>query len=374
MKPYDRNGIAYARIHGQRVSLGVPYKSPKKSLDAALSAALRASSIAQVSTPAGIPFAHVAAEAIRLHYRGGLAERQQVPSKVVEMLEFFGQDVLIQSLKPKRIDEFKEHLMTAQGNTGKTVNRKLAVLSKILHLAVEWEMLDAVPRIKREVEQQGRIRWLTPVEIQQITDHWLKIDGLHLMIDWLYTSIDTGLRPSELRQVTSQDIQGGMLHIHKGAGQKHGTRTIPLTPRALGVFQRLASNGTAGQELFGWLTEDHLVKQWDKMRDAISMADDPLFVAYTTRHTFAVRMLEAGVDVFTLKDLMGHSKIETTLIYAHVTGRLKVAAMDKLAVHLSESTSETKTTQWETSRLSGGTDKSLIGLKNDLSDNQNSCG
>ena len=374
MKPYDRNGIAYVRLNGQRVSLGIPYRSPQKALDAALSDTLRALVRVQATSSAGVPLAHVAAEAIRLHYRGGLAERQQVPSKVAEMLEFFGKGVLIQALKPKRIDEFKEHLMSAQGNTGKTVNRKLAVLSKILHLAVEWEMLDAVPRIRREVEQQGRIRWLTPVEIQQVTAYWLKAGGIHPMLDWLHVSLDTGLRPSELRQVTAQDIQAGMLHIHKGAGQKHGTRTLPLTPRALGVFQRLSVNSPAGGELFGWLTEDHLVKQWATMREAISMADDSLFVAYTTRHTFAVRMLEAGVDVFTLKDLMGHAKIETTLIYAHVTGRLKQAAMDKLAVHLSESSSETKTAQWEISGLPGGTDKSLIGLNNDLSNNQKSCG
>ncbi len=51
---------------------------------------------------------------------------------------------------------------------------------------------------------------------------------------------------------------------------------------------------------------------------------------HCARHTFATTMLTAGVDLYTVSKLMGHSKISTTEIYAKIVDKLKVEAVDKL--------------------------------------------
>ena len=49
----------------------------------------------------------------------------------------------------------------------------------------------------------------------------------------------------------------------------------------------------------------------------------PEFTVHTLRHTFATRMLESGVDIYTLKELLGHSSVSVTEGYLHLCDRAK---------------------------------------------------
>jgi integrase len=62
----------------------------------------------------------------------------------------------------------------------------------------------------------------------------------------------------------------------------------------------------------------------------------PHFVLYDCRHTWATRAVEAGVDLVTLAAMMGHTKIQMVLRYAHPSQEHQIQAMDKVEKYVRE--------------------------------------
>ena len=65
---------------------------------------------------------------------------------------------------------------------------------------------------------------------------------------------------------------------------------------------------------------------------AVREAGISFFTWYCLRHTFASRLVIAGVDLRTVAELMGHKTIQMTMPYAHLAPAHKLAAVEKLAV------------------------------------------
>ena len=70
-------------------------------------------------------------------------------------------------------------------------------------------------------------------------------------------------------------------------------------------------------------------KHW--FDDAVAEAGVSDFTWYCLRHTFASRLIMAGVDLRTVAELMGHKTIQMTMRYAHLAPAHKLAAVERLA-------------------------------------------
>lgn len=66
------------------------------------------------------------------------------------------------------------------------------------------------------------------------------------------------------------------------------------------------------------------------MREALGLGSDKHFVIHTLRHTYGTRLAAGGVPLRTIKDLMGHESIKTTMQYAHFVPSTMFAAIEVL--------------------------------------------
>lgn len=160
-------------------------------------------------------------------------------------------------------------------------------------------------------EPDGRIRWVTPDEEKAIYAYLeaRQAPEAHAVRDLIEVALETGCRRDELLTVELGQINGTRLHLWKTKTKT--PRTIPMTDRTTALLHNLVASGTMP-------TRRGLRSWWNRVRDHLGLQDDRDFVFHACRHTRATRMVEAGINVFVIKEWMGHKVIETTLRYAHV--------------------------------------------------------
>lgn len=156
-------------------------------------------------------------------------------------------------------------------------------------------------------------------------------------------SLDCGPRAGELVHLLREscDPESGAIRIYKGSRANPGTKggasrlvfAGQLFPEALVMLRRRLAAPGRGPYLFpgpdGRARDvNGLSRAMRRIMEKLGFndgVDDPrnLVVWHTLRHTFATRMLEAGVDIYTLKELLGHASVTTTEIYLHLCDRAK---------------------------------------------------
>lgn len=130
-----------------------------------------------------------------------------------------------------------------------------------------------------------------------------------------------GLRCSEVRnlQVSDADIERGMLHVRQGKGSKD--RCIPLGNMLCRGIAQYISAEHPRQYLFEGNDGEALSQrgtQW-VVSEAVKRAGIRKEVhTHTLRHSYATHLLEQGVNILTIKELLGHARIETTMMYLHI--------------------------------------------------------
>jgi integrase/recombinase XerD len=142
---------------------------------------------------------------------------------------------------------------------------------------------------------------------------------------FLQVAYGCGLRLSELTHVRVGDIDSArmILHVRQGKGAKD--RLVPLAPRLLEELR-------AYWRMYrphAWLFPGHQPNQpisGGNVQRRFGLARKQASLSkrcsmHTLRHSYATHLLEAGVDLVTLKALLGHTSLETTAHYLHLSTR-----------------------------------------------------
>ena len=148
---------------------------------------------------------------------------------------------------------------------------------------------------------------------------------------FIWITYTLGLRVGEAVSLQVGDIDGRrmMVHIHRGKGAKD--RYIPLpvaTYHAMRAFWRTHRNPTF---LFPAEGRDHQDGSTSTTAMSISTAQNAIkqitkqlnfgkkVSCHTLRHSYATHLLEAGVSLKAIQKYLGHSSLQTTLVYLHLT-------------------------------------------------------
>jgi site-specific recombinase XerD len=81
----------------------------------------------------------------------------------------------------------------------------------------------------------------------------------------------------------------------------------------------ILSARSAGNSIQPFSIKDHQAETaWRWVRKEMALEGDKEFVIHSTRHTCASRMVNAGIDLYVVKEVLGHSSIQVTEKYAHL--------------------------------------------------------
>ncbi len=243
---------------------------------------------------------------------------QSVESYLKQIKEFFGPHTVSQ-INPALIEDFKQKRKSA-GDQPSTIVRKLTILKRIFNLAKKrWMWVKDVPPIEMPAKaDRKRLRYLSFAEYHKLLgkcEPWLH--GPVIVAAW------TGLRKGNVLNLKRSQVNIFNRTISlDGSETKNGEHLIiPVAAPALEAIKD-AMKVTHLNSPYVFCTADG--KPYSSMevqrafKDALTKAEIEDFRFHDLRHCFASWNRQAGVDLDTLADLMGHKDTQMTRRYAHI--------------------------------------------------------
>lgn len=244
-----------------------------------------------------------------------------------------------------------------------TVNRDLMELRAALYKAVQWGLIDAHPmKGFKFAKEDGKVRFLEDDELLRLLqaldareadirakrasgNEWRAARNLPLLPDlqeqpfadhlkpMVLISLNTGLRRGELFNLQWADInfERRILTVRAEVAKSGKARHVPLNTAAFDTLKQWRSQ-VMGE---GLVFEGEDGRPFDNVNSAweglLKDAKIEGFRWHDMRHDFASRLVMAGIPLNTVRDLLGHADLKTTLRYAHLAPDVKAAAVEVLA-------------------------------------------
>jgi len=224
-----------------------------------------------------------------------------------------------------------------QKNKPATVNRLIATIKHLFTKAIEWDMVEEevlkrVRKVKFLEENNRRLRYLSKEECQKLIEECDK----HLR-PIVITALNTGMRRSEiltLRWAENVDLNYNFILLEQPMTKNGERREIPINSTLQETLTELF-RGTKERPRridIPWVFYDPSTgRPYQNVKrsfaSACRRAKIKDFTFHDLRHTFASHLVMSGVDLTTVKELLGHKTLTMTLRYAHLAPSHKVKAV-----------------------------------------------
>jgi len=225
-----------------------------------------------------------------------------------------------------------------------TANRYRALLSLAYRLGIQNGKVTQNPArlMRHRRENNMRLRWLAVDEEKSLREA-IERKGPQRLPE-LDIAIHTGLRKSEQYRLEWNHVDFDRKVLTVPQSKNGETRHIPLNSSALAAFLLLKRHSEGSGRVFLSLSP----RGWFDVAVKDARLSD--FTWHSIRHTFASRLVMAGVDLRTVQELMGHKTIAMTCRYAHLAPSHTLAAVERLTENTDHTASSTDTKS-DTSRI-----------------------
>ena len=261
----------------------------------------------------------------------------QVSTEVVDRYKVARKEALVNPNGSEIESEDDIKVYTRKGARAHTINFEVGVLKTIFNVAIKWGYLRDNPTKgvqKLKVDDSKPVRFLSKEECQRLLEACP--EDLYPIY---FTFLSSGMRKAELENLEWDDVdfKRRKLKIRRKEfwQPKTGEREIPINQALLELLRRLKHENDQGLKssfVFPHADGSRIrVKLRNKLIQIAEKAGiEDLTKIHTLRHTFASHLVMSGVDLPTVKKLMGHSDIQTTMIYAHLAPDHLAEAVDRL--------------------------------------------
>lgn len=248
-----------------------------------------------------------------------------------------------------RLMDYAKELEGA-GDAASTRNRKMSTIHTAMTEEHKVDRDLVIPAFPHWPENNVKERYVSDTEEADLLAHFAgraapdDAEACY-MRDLLPFLLDTGARISEALTLTTMQDRGAIVWFPHGSTKNGKGRTVPLTERARASLTAMLASPLVA-DLHAWHRQNkNKPASWagTRFRAACDKLKIEGVTLHTLRHTCASRLVQAGVDLYVVKEWLGHSSITITERYAHLneatlTGAL--AALQNRRVATSETVSQ----------------------------------
>lgn len=243
------------------------------------------------------------------------------------ILEYFGKDRDILSVKPVDVELFKLHLIQT-GKAKSTANRYYSALNRAYNIMIENDYITYNPakKSKKFVEDNIRPMYLT-------RDDWNKVKKVmpKYLLDICSVALLTGFRKQNILELRWEQInlEKRVIVLLKQDNKSKKNIIFPINDKLFEIFQELEPQEE------GWVftnpdTDMPYTDLRKPFKKAMTEIGKPDLVFHDLRRTFGTWLLEEGVDIRTIQFLLGHSDISTTERYLSLSNTRNQNAVNLL--------------------------------------------
>ncbi|MBP2833821.1 site-specific integrase [Aquimarina sp. U1-2] len=263
--------------------------------------------------------------------RGRSISNEAIWLIVLSYLKDFSSEIKMKDLTIRFVDEFREYLLVKRHfKTGKVISQNTACsyFSKFIY-AIKSAFKDGLlkeniaPKVDRIKAEETKKEFLTKEEATRLksTPCKCKIQKRACLF-----MIYTGLRVSDIQKLVWSNVEHSEETGHYIRFQHQKTRNQQTLPFNDEAYKLLSERGLPNELIFKGFKKDYrILKKWAE--DARIQKNIGF---HTFRHSFATLLLNSDVSVFTVKEMLGHKDLKTTMNYVNLLNDKKISAANAI--------------------------------------------